>query len=96
MERRKKQPGGSVSNPLEQLPAGPKRSAHNIGRTHLCETCTIVGERYVSMEWSATLQVLCICIPSGQGLHRALEGGCMITTPPPRDIIGQCHSTCTS
>jgi len=27
------------------------------------------------MEWSATLQVPCICIPSGQGPHRALEVG---------------------
>ena len=82
MERRKKQPGGSVSNPLEQLPAGPKRSAHKIGRTHLCETRTVVGARYVSMEWSATLQVLCICIPSGQGPHRALEGGVYDNHPP--------------
>jgi len=60
----------------------PKRSAHKIGRTHLCKTCTVVGARYVSMEWSATLQVLCICIPSGQGPHRALEGGVHDNHPP--------------
>jgi len=75
VQRRKKNPGGSVSNPLERLPAGPKRSAHKFGRTHLCETCTVVGARYVSMEWSVTLQVLCICIPSEQGPHRALGAG---------------------
>jgi len=75
MNRRKKHPGRSVSNPLERLPAGPKRSDHKFGRTHLCETRTVVGARYVSIEWSATLQVLCFCIPSGKGPHRALDGG---------------------
>jgi len=74
MKRSKKQPGRGVSNPLERLPEGPKRSAHKFGRTHLCETRTIVSARYVSMEWSATLQVLCICISPGQAFHRALDG----------------------
>jgi len=82
MKRREKKPGRSVSNPLERLPAGPKRSAHKLGRTHLCETRTVVGARYVSMEWSATLQVLCNCIPSGQGPHGALERGAYDNHPP--------------